>query len=334
MFLRSALMASVLVACCAASASPAAQAPRRVDAIAGPDGGWDFATVDAATGRVFLSRTAGVTVFDPKARTATHILPELIKTHQAVPINGGKEVLVTVGSTGEAVIADIATGAVRARVKTGAKPDAAMLEPVSGLIWVMDNHGGGITLINPVSGLSEGQIPAEGALETAVSDGAGKVYINVEDLNSVITVDVAARKLVRQTKLPGCDGPTGLGFDTDHGLLVSACANGVAVISRADTGEITGSVKIAANPDVAVYDAARKLVYIPTGKDGQVAMIDAAKAHVVGSFAAKTGSRAIVLDPSRGLIFIPSAEFSPPATAGGRPVAKPGSFELLVYRSH
>lgn len=337
MSLKSALLAGLTLGLASASSLCASQAvaadaagPVVADKIAGPDGGWDYVTVDSAANRVYVARTAGVTMFDLATKVAVNILPELTRTHIALPINGGKELFVTVGATGEAVIADVASGAVRARVKTGTKPDAAVYDSASGLVWVMDNKGAGITLVNPKTGASEGNIATPGALEFAVSDGAGKVFVNVEDLNELITVDVKSRKVVAHTKLADCDAPTGLALDTAHGLLVSTCANKMAVITSAKTGKVVGKVTIGNGPDAAVYDAAKKLVYIPTGRDGKLFAVNAATAKVVSVTDTQTSARTAQIDPATGRLFTAAASFSPPKADGSRPASVSGTFNLLV----
>jgi hypothetical protein len=51
---------------------------------------------------------------------------------------------------------------------------------------------------------------------------------------------------------------------------------------------------------------------------------------VVGIIASEQGARTGALDPATGALYLPTAHFGPPATAGGRPVAIPGTFHVAI----
>ncbi|MDB5446142.1 MAG: gluconolactonase [Phenylobacterium sp.] len=326
-------LAAVAVGLGAATASVSAAAPMHLAVVerwAGPDGGWDFSSFDPVHHRVYVARTNGVTAVDVDSGRMTPLLAGK-RTHAAVPINGGSEVLVTDASTGSAVIADAATGAVRASVPTGRKPDAAMVEPATGLAMVFDNAGGGVTLIDPKTGQKAGVIPATGALESPAADGSGKVFVNVEDLNEIEVVDVKTRTVLAHWPLAGCESPSGLAYAPKARLLVSACANKVAKVVSADTGKVLATLAIGGRPDWAAYDARTATVLIPTGEDGVVNLVSVASAKtvkVVGKVPGHVGSRSGALDATSGRLYLPSADFA--AVAGGRPAPIAGSFKVLV----
>ena len=318
----------------ALAAAPALAAPSLtvVDRWAGPDGGWDFSSFDPVHRRLYISRPAAVTAVDVDTGKVTPALLTAGHTHAAVPVNAGSDLLVTDAATGSALIADAATGQVRVSIKTGKKPDAAMVEPTTGFALVMDNAGGGVALIDTAKGVLAGSIAAEGNLESAVDDGAGHVFINVEDKNEIVVLDMKARSVSAHYALPGCDGPTGLAYAPPSGLLIAACDNGMAKVVDARTGAVVKTLAIGLRPDGAMYDPARKLAVLPTGADGVINLISVAKAEdvqVVAKPAGRVGSRSGAIDPKTGRIFLPSARFET-AKAGARPSAAPGSFEVMV----
>jgi DNA-binding beta-propeller fold protein YncE len=303
-----AIAATLILALEVGPAHAAPLSPQVIDHItAGPDGGWDYATFDSLNQKIYVARTSGVTVIDLAHQTSTAILPDLSRNHIALPINGGKGLLVTVGSTGEAVLVDIAGGTVTGRVKTGAKPDAALVEPQSGLVWVMDNRGGGITLIDPRSGHMEGKIAVEGDLEFAVTDGAGTVYVNVEDRNEIVVLDTKSRSIRAHYALSGCDGPTGLALDTQHRRLIAACANRVAPIVSLRTGKVLTNLPIGNGPDAVVYDPKTDRAFVPNGRDGTLSVIDAGAMKVLATIPTAVSARTATLDPQTGYLYLPSA---------------------------
>lgn len=311
----------------ASAAAPAMSVQARYP---GPDGGWDFTTFDPVRRRLFVSRSNGITALDVDTGKVTAQLVEGKRTHIAVPINDGAEILVTDGGSAGAFIANAVTGARRgAAIPTGTKPDGAFLEPSTGMAWVLDNGGGGVAIIDPKAGALVGRIEVPGALESPATDGSGVVFITVEDKAEIVAFDAAKRTILRHIPLAGCEDPTGLALDPNAKRLVAVCANGVAKIVDAASGNIVGSVAIGPRPDTAFFDPARKLVFAPTGGDAQITMIDAATARVVGHAPSNDGARSGAIDPKTGRIYLPSGKFTP-AAAGGRPQLQPGSFEIIA----
>ena len=78
-----------------------------------------------------------------------------------------------------------------------------------------------------------------------------------------------------------------------------------------------------------LYDEARKLILVPAGQSGTLTVIDASGATLkaVQTVATARGARTGAVDPKTGRIYLPTAQFAPPAAGGGRPQAVPGSFE-------
>jgi DNA-binding beta-propeller fold protein YncE len=303
------------------------------DRLKGPDGGWDLASFDAGRARVYLARSGGVTVVDVAAKSLTTltIAPGTGRMHAAVPLDGGAMLLVTDGAANVAHLIDAHTGAAISDVSVGQKPDAALFEPASGLAAVMNGHSGDVTLIDPAARKPVATIAIGGSLEIATTDGQGRLFVNVEDQNQIAVIDTRARKLVGRYALAGCDGPTGIAYAANAGVLISSCANKVAKVIDAATGADLGTLTIGAGPDSVLYDPVRKLVFIPCGRDGVLEVIAVAgpkDVSVIQRLPTQIGARTGALDPSSGAIYLPTAKYQP--VANGKPAPTPGTFEILV----
>ena len=309
--------------------SAVAATPSVTGKIVGADGGWDYATFDPVHRRLYVSRSDGVMALDVDTGKVTAKLVDLQRTHIALPVNGGSEILVTSTTLGGVVIADALTGVVRASLKTGEKPDAALLEPTTGQAWVMDNKGGGITLIDVKAGTKLANIAVPGALESAATDGKGRVFVNVEDLAEIAVVDVKARRVRAHYPLKDCEEPSGLAYAA--GRLVSVCANGTARVIEARSGKEIASLPIGPRPDTALYDSANGVVYVPTAGDGKLTVISPATARVVAVVATQTGARTQTQDPKTGTLYLPAANYV--IAPGTRPTMVPGSFVLLELKT-
>jgi DNA-binding beta-propeller fold protein YncE len=333
MKIRSILAATLFVGALAASSAQGAPPQLAVTGeIAGPDGSWDYLSFDPNHRRLYVGRADGIMAIDVDTGRVTPRLVDAQRTHVAVPVNHGDALVVTSAAAGGALIADALTGKVSATIKTGSKPDGAFLEPSSGLAWVMDNAGGGVAVIDPRAGVKVATIAVAGALESAAADGAGKVFINVEDHNEVVVIDVKSRQPVAHYPLAGCDGPNGLAYG--EGRLVAACANHVAKVLDAKNGKDIATLPIGPRSDTALYDPARKVVYIPTAGDAKLTLISPSEAKVVGVVATHTGARSQALDSKTGTLFLPAADYAPPAQPGGRSPVVPGTFRILKMTSN
>jgi DNA-binding beta-propeller fold protein YncE len=314
----------------AATAQAASSGYHVLDRVSGPDGGWDYVRVDPTANRVLVAHGGSVVTLDLATKAVTPGLAPGAILHDAMPVNGGAEVLVTNGGTAEAVFYNAKTWAETARVKTGAGPDAAAFDAKTGLVLVMDHRGGDVTLIDPKTHKAVGAIAIGGDLEAAAVDGTGRAYVNVENKNEIVVVDVAKRSVVTRYPLAGCDGPTGIAYDAADKQLIAAC-DGSTVVVDATSGKVVATLPTGKGADGVAFDPKQKLAFVPAGQAGtlSVVSIGKGKASIVDTVKTQVSARTIALDPRDGRVYLPSAEFGPrPAT--GRPPLIPGSFKILV----
>lgn len=299
--------------------------------IGGPDGGWDYVRVDPANERILVARGGSVMAVDLKTSAVTTGLAPGPILHDAMPVNGGAEVLVTQGGAGAAVFIDARTGAVAATVATGKGPDAAAFDAHSGLALVMNHLGGDITLIDPKAHKAVGTVAVGGELEAAAVDGAGHAFVNVENKNEIAVVDIAARKVTGRYALTGCDGPTGLAYDAADRMLIAACDGSTDFVDAA-SGKVLQTLATGKGADGVAFDPRQKLAFVPSGREGTLAVIAVArgKSAIVETVPTEVSARTIALDERTGRVYLPAAQLGPPAVPGGRPTRVPGTFHLLV----
>ncbi len=316
-------LAAALLAGSAGAATPGFHV---IDRIAAPDGGWDYVSVDAAHDRALIARRTTVTAVDLKTKAVTPEFATASRGHTALAVNDGKEVLITNGSADTAVFVDAMTGATIASVATGKGPDAATVDPRSGLLLIMDHAGGEVTLIDPKTHTAVASIPVEGKLEGAAVDGAGRAFVNVEDKNQIAVIDLAAHKVVARYALPGCDGPTGI---VDAGGKLAAACDGAVVLVDPKTGKVLQTAKTGGGADGIAYDPAHKRLFVPAGDAGNLAVFSlvGGKLKLEETIPTEVGARTIAFDPASGHALLPSAQM---AMTNGKRTATPGTFHLLV----
>ena len=329
LLLAAAVSATTLLAAFGANAAPAYTVTGKV---AGPDGGWDYASFDPDLHRVYVSHADSVFAVNARDNTALPPLGAAPHGHKVVPLDGGAVLAVTVGADNTLRFLDAHTGATLASVATGVGPDSALFDAQSGLVIVAAHKAGEVDLIDPKTHASVGAITVGGTLEELAIDGAGHLFVNVEDKSEMVEINLKTRAVEKHLALTGCDGPTGLVYAPDAHALVAACDGKAAVV---DTHGFTLEklLDIGQGPDAALYDPKRRLVLIPCGQSGELVAIDAhapGKLAVVGRYPTEKSARTGAIDPATGVVYLPAARFAPPAPGARRGTMEPGSFHLLV----
>jgi len=293
------------------------------------DGGWDILSVNPAYRRLYIGRTDGVTVINLRTGKATDRIVPGQRVHAALAIPGTHEVISTNGESNNALLFDGRTGRIRATIPTGTKPDAVAWDPATRTLWIMNSGSGDATVVDPVTARVLATVPIGGSLEFAAADGRGRLYVNVEDKNEMAVLDTKARKVVSRFPLLGCDGPTGIAYAPGPREIVSACGNGVAIVSS-PTGRQIARLTIGKGADGAAYDPARRVVLIPAGRDGNLSVVRLQPAPaVLEQVKTAVSARTIAIDPATGRAYLPSATLAP-AVGSERPKPMPGTFRVLV----
>ena len=333
-FIPSCLLAVAAILACP-SGGQAADSPnyKLIQRIKVPDGGFDYATFDAAADKVYMPRGSFTTVIDPKTGAVSQFANGE-SNHIALPIPGTNLLVLTQGAKGIIRILDKTSDKVLADLPAGKNPNSAAYDPVTKLAFVMNKESGNTTVIDPVARKVVDTIPiSPNVLEFPVADGNGRIFDNVETTAEIAVIDAKPRKVTTTYKMPGCERPSGLAYAPDSKLLISSCRNGVAKIVQADSGKELASIPIGAGPDAAIYDQRRKLAFIPCGGDGVldvISLADPAHPALVQKVETQAGSRTGTLDPNTGRLYLMASK-PDPAAGGGRGAPRlSGSWEVLV----
>jgi DNA-binding beta-propeller fold protein YncE len=309
-----------------------------IDRIKLPDGGWDYIVSDPEHGRIIRTRTDGADLIDAKTGKVS-TLKNNGNGHMIVPVPGTALGVIPLRMPEKMIrIMDTMADKIVADVPGGEGPDGAVYDPFSKHVFVANHNGGTVTEVDPVGGKSLAQIEVgkEGKLEFPASDGAGRVFVNIEEPGILGVIDVKAQKLTAKWKMAGCEDASGLAYTGDKTkLLIASCGNQVAKVVSAVDGKEVASLPIGKGPDSVLYDPQRELAFIPCGRDGVLEVIsvaDPAHVTVVQHLATQVLARTGAVDPQSGRIYLMTAMTDPskPLGGGGRPTPKEGSFEMLV----
>ena len=326
-----AMIFSAVAFSCPAAPAPGASGYHVIKTVpVGGDGGWDYVFVDSDARRIYISRGTHVVVLDADTYAVVGDISDTQGVHGiAVAADLGRG-FTSNGRSNDVTIFDLKTLKSLGTVKTDANPDAIIY--VGKRVFTFNGRGKNATAINAADGTVAGTIALGGRPEFAVADGKGSVYVNNEDTSELHHLDAQTLKELHRWPLAPCKSPSGLAMDLSNRRLFSVCDEKVMAVVNADTGKVVATPAICDGPDASAFDPSTGYVFASCG-DGNLTVIhedSPDKYTVVENVPTKKSARTMGLDLKTHNIFLPAADFDPPAPGERRGKMKPGSFVLLV----
>src|SRR3989440_2982368 len=300
-----------------------------------PDGGeagWDCAYVAGDARRVYISRGTHVVVLDADSYAVVGDIPDTQGVHGIAVASEVGRGFTSNGRSNDVTIFDLKTLKSLATVKTDANPDAIIYDSVSRRVFTFNGRGKNTTAINAADGTVVGTLALGGKPEFAVADGKGTIYVNNEDTSELHHLDAQSLKELHHWPLAPCKSPSGLAMDLSNRRLFSVCDEKVMAVVNPDTGKVVATPAICDGPDAAAFDPSTGYAFASCG-DGNLTVIhedSPDKYTVVENVPTKKSARTMGLDLKTHNIFLPAADFDPPAPGERRGKMKPGSFVIVV----
>jgi len=305
----------------------------------GGEGGWDYLAFDSPTRRLFISRGTKVVVLNADTGTVAGEIANTDGVHGIAFAPEFDRGFTSNGRAGTVTIFDLQTLQVIGSAKTGMNPDAIVFDPASKRVFTMNGHSNDVTAIDAATGNVLGTSPVTGKPEFAVADGAGHVYVNIEDKNEELQIDTQNLKVMAQWPLAPCEEPSGLAMDVAHRRLFAGCHNQMMAVVDAGSGKVIATPAIGDGVDANAFDPGTGYAFASNGLSATLTVVheDAPdKFSVVENVATQRGARTMALDPKSHQVYLVTADFAPaPPSANENPkprmIAVPGSFVVLIY---
>lgn len=282
-------------------------------------GGWDYIAVDEAARRVYITHATQVDVLDADSLVHVGTIPDTPGAHGvAIAAEFGRG-YISAGKADAVIPFDLKTLKTSSQIMAGKKPDAIVYEPLTKRVYVMNGDSDSITVLNAADGSVAGTIELGGGPEFGVSDGKGNFYVNLEEKNETLRIDVKALKVKDRWPLAPCGTPTALAMDVEGRRLFVGCRSKHLAVLNADTGKLVFTAPIGERVDAAAFDPATKLVLLSTG-DGKVSVFhqdSPDKYSLAQDLATHAGAKTFGYDAKTKRLYVPSSEN--------------GAMQVLVY---
>jgi YVTN family beta-propeller protein len=302
----------------------------------GGDGGWDYPSVDPGAHLLYLSRATHVAVVDTTTGKIAGDIADTPGVHGIALAPDIGRGFISAGKANQVKVFDLRTRGLVASIAVGSKPDAILYDPHSRRVVAFNGHSDSASVIDSATNKVVATIALGGGPEFARSDGAGHVYVNLEDKNELAAIDMESLTVTARWALPGCDGPSGLALDLAHHLSFSVCSNAKMAILDTQSGKGIATLPIGNGVDGAEFDPDSQNAFSSNG-DGTVTVVhesDPEHFAVIQTLITAKGARTIALDPNSHRLYLPTASFGPMSSAAAdehpKPPILPNTFVVLV----
>lgn len=293
-------------------------------------GGWDYITVDPTTNKLYVSHGTQVNVLNKTTGDSLGVIPNTTGVHGIALVNNINKGFTSNGRSNNVSVFDLKTNALLKQIPTGENPDAIFYEPFFKRIITCNGRSKDLSIIDVANLEVVATIAVGGKPETAVSDEAGKVFVNVEDKNEIVAIDINKNQISHWAL--NAESPTGLAIDVANKRLFAGCEK-TLVVMDATNGKVITTLPIGEGCDGVAFDSKTKMIFTSNGS-GTMSVIKEVskdKYELVENVVSKKGARTICVDESTGAVYMPTAEFEAQQPGDkGRPKMIPGTFQVIV----
>ena len=316
----------------------------------GGDGGFDYVTADPQDRNLYVARSG------PAGHIGVFNLDTLAQVGDIPGVSGHGGAVDTATGHGFATskpvtMFDSKTFAILKKIDVQGNPDGYLNDPYNHHFYILSHSEPNITVLDDKDGAILTAIDIGGAPEQAVTDGRGKIYVDIEDKAAIAVIDANTMKMTGKydvsSKGGGC---AGLAIDAKNNILFAACRdNKNMIILSATDGHIIADMPIGNGCDGATFNPETMEAFSSQG-DGTLTVIkedSPTSFRVEQTVPTPARAKVLTLDTQTGNILTITAEYgpvpaAPPANApqpppgapawmrGPRAPMIPGSFQILV----
>jgi DNA-binding beta-propeller fold protein YncE len=314
----------------------------------GGEGGFDYVTADSNARLLFVARSG------PAGQLYVYQL-DTLSLFASIPNVSSHGATVDVATahgfaTSKPItMFDANNFSVIKKIDVEGNPDGYLNDTINHRFYVLSHSAPNITILDDKDGSILGTIDIGGAPEQAVSDGRGKIFVDIEDKSAIAIIDANTMKMVGKYDLSSKGGGcAGLAMDVKNNILFAACRekSNMIILSATD-GHIITDLPIGVGCDGAVFNPETMEVFSSQG-DGTLTVIkeDSPTSFAVEqTVATPARAKTLTLDTKTGNIYSITAEYGPvppQAAASAPPTGAPAfmrgprapmiphSFQILV----
>jgi hypothetical protein len=213
---------------------------------------------------------------------------------------------------GAIVVVDAASLREIARLPGGVFPDGLADDPKAHRLFVSDEMGGGVTVIDTQTNKFITRIAAGGEVgNTRYDPQTDMVYAPIQSRNALGVFDPAKLARLALWPLAGCKHPHGMATATTAPIGFVACdENDTLLTVNLTNGNILGHFQLGHDPDVLAIDPVARRLYV-AGEAGILSTFDITNAAMpvsLGDTVIGPNAHSVAVDPQTHRLYFPLAD--------------------------
>ena len=298
------------------------------------NGRYDYLAL-SKTGKLYVSHGDQVNILDEKTGKEIGVIQGLSGVHGIAFDYENNKGFISNGTANNVSVFDLNSDKVTNTIATDKNPDGIIYEPFTKTIITGNGKGSSLSIIDPKTEKVIRTVSLDGAKpETAVSDGKGLLFVNLENKNAIAQIDLKSFEVVKTISLaPKGEAPSGLAIDVKNNLLFAGCDNKTLVVVDYKKGTIVNAYPIGAGCDGVAYNPKTETVFSSNGGDGTLTVLKRkGDTYSISNVPTKPGARTIALNENTNTVYLSAPDFSATPDANGRKSILPDSFKVLVVK--
>jgi DNA-binding beta-propeller fold protein YncE len=304
------------------------------------DTGWDYITADTEGRRLYVPHGIEVVILDLDSGKHVGKITGLDDAHGVAVARDLGKGFVSASDPGSVTIFDLKTLAVVRKVRVGDDPNGIIYDPTTQRVFSADRGSKRMTAIDAKSEqITATTVDLAGRTEHLAADGHGHVFLNMQDLGTLLKLNAKDLTVTEEWPLQGCGQPSSMDVDRAHDRVFIGCRSGELAVVDGSSGKIVATQPIGLGVDALEFDPVKALIYVSTGGgDGALSIFhedSADRYSLVENVKTLPGARTMALDHKTGFVYLPVADVGQapaPSPENPRPRRRmvPGTFSVLV----
>jgi len=297
------------------------------------NGRYDYLTLSNA-GKLYVSHGDQVNILDEKTGKEIGVIQGLSGVHGIAFDYENNKGFISNGAANNVSVFDLNTDKVTNTIATDKNPDGIIYEPFTKTIITGNGRGSSLSIIDPKTEKVIQTVSLDGGKpETAVSDGKGSLFINLENKSAIAQIDLKSFEIVKTIPLaPKGDSPSGLAIDVKNKLLFAGCDNKTLVVVNYEKGTILNTYPIGDGCDGVAYNPNTETVFSSNGDGTLTVLKREGNTYNVSNVTTKAGAKTLTLNTNTNTVYLSAPEFSSTPDANGRKSILPDSFKVLAVK--
>ncbi|AEW00503.1 hypothetical protein A4D02_24545 [Niastella koreensis] len=299
-------------------------------------GGWDYLSIQPGSEKLYVSHGTQVNIVNKTTGDSLGVIPGTTGVHGIAFVPNLNKGYTSNGRLNTLTVFDLQTAKVFGQLPVGQNPDAIMYDEFTKHLIVCNGRSNSVSIVDPENDRVVGTVDVGGKPEEAATDGAGMLFVNIENKSEIVVIELKSQRVLHRWPLSPGVAPTGLAIDKTTHRLFSTCSDSrQLMVLDASNGAIVSKIPIGAGCDGVAFDETSKYIYTSNGEGNITVVKEGEKDDYskVATLPTKRGARTITLDAATHKLYLPTADFEAATQANGRPAVVPNTFQVLVVGS-